>query len=163
MLSLIRVDDRLIHGQVMAVWVRVLNITHIIVIDDETAGDSFSQQVMQVAMPAGIHLSITAVCNAAALLRAIADTKERALVLLRDIESAVRLHGLYPFTELNVGGSGMRQGRRLIWRSIALSPQQMYQLIALQDAGVDVYMQMIPSDEKRRQDSTAWRERTLDS
>jgi mannose/fructose/N-acetylgalactosamine-specific phosphotransferase system component IIB len=150
MISLIRIDDRLIHGQVMAVWARVLSVTHIVVADDGAAADSFSQQVMQLAVPSSITLVVTSVAGAAALLGKAAGDNTRTMVLLKSVESAGRLHASYAYAELNVGGIGMVPGRKLVWRSIAASPAELNQLRALSKAGVDVYWQMIPTDEKRR-------------
>ena len=157
MLSLIRVDDRLIHGQVMAVWVRALNINHILVIDNTTAADAFSQQVMQLAVPSTMRLSIYSVANAVAALHNAEISDDHVLVLLRDVESAADLQPLFRWTALNLGGSGMSAGRKLIWRSIALSNRQIKLLDRLQTDGVDVYLQMVPSDHKRRYSSIAWR------
>ena len=148
MISLIRVDDRLIHGQVMAVWVRTLSVTHILVIDDATFTDPFSQQVMQLAMPPRMSLTISSIDTAAEhLSRASGDTS-RTLVLLRNVDSAVQLHSRFAYKELNIGGVGMAEGRQLVWRSIALSSAEMRQLKALRDAGVNVYLQMIPTDQR---------------
>jgi PTS system mannose-specific IIB component len=154
MISLIRIDDRLIHGQVMAVWVRALSVTHILVIDDATAADAFTRQVMHLAMPAGMALTIStlgdAACDGAAgHLARFARDSSRTLVLLKSVSVAKQLHAHFPFNELNVGGIGMAPGRRLIWRSIAASQEEIDQLKALSDAGVDVYLQMIPADPRQ--------------
>jgi PTS system mannose-specific IIB component len=149
MISLIRIDDRLIHGQVMAVWARVLNTTHILVIDDDSAADAFAQQVMQLAMPAGMHLRVSRVDDSAPLLTFAAQDASRTLILLKDVHTAVRVHRLYPYRELNVGGIGMAPGRQMLWRSIAAAPDEVQQLRSLTAQGVDVYLQMVPGDEKR--------------
>ncbi len=146
MISLIRVDDRLIHGQVMTVWVRHLSATHILVIDDATAADLFSRQVMQLAMPRGMALTISPLATAPEQLRDAAENASRTLVLLRSVDAAVQLYSRFPYTELNVGGMGMTPGRKLLWRSIAASAEEVAQLSDLQKAGVDVYLQMIPAD-----------------
>ncbi|HEY3343213.1 MAG TPA: PTS sugar transporter subunit IIB [Anaerolineae bacterium] len=145
---MIRIDDRLIHGQVMAVWVRTLGVTHILVIDDATAADPFSRQVMQLAMPPTITLTISSIADAAGHLSRVAADTARTLVLLGSVAAASAVYQRYPFKELNVGGVGMSGGRKLIWRSIAASANEMAQLHALRDAGVYVYLQMIPADQR---------------
>jgi D-glucosaminate-specific PTS system IIB component len=150
MISLIRIDDRLIHGQVMAVWARVLSLDHIIVADDATAADAFSQQIMRLAMPPTIRLSVASIADASGLLKTAEVDASRTLILLRSVEAAARLYEDYCFRHLNVGGIGMTPGRKLLWRSIAASPEEVVSLRKLKRAGVDVYLQMIPSDEKRR-------------
>jgi D-glucosaminate PTS system EIIB component len=149
MISLIRIDDRLIHGQVMAVWVRALRITNIVVADDATAVDPFTRQIMQLAMPTYIQLGIASLDEAAMQLMTAQSDPTRTLVLLKDVASAFHLHRGYPYKELVVGGIGMAPGRRLVWKSIAISPVEIDQLKTLQDSGVDVYFQMIPNEEKR--------------
>ena len=151
MIELIRIDDRLAHGQVMAVWAPALNIDHLLVADDETAGDAFARQVMQLAMPRGMTLIVDTIAGAGPRLAAAARDTHRWLVLLRDVASAIRLRKAYPFDALNVGGIGMMPGRRLVWRSIALSPEEAAALRALRAQGVDVYLQMLPSDPKKRE------------
>ncbi|MCL5997958.1 MAG: PTS sugar transporter subunit IIB [Chloroflexi bacterium] len=150
MISLIRIDDRLIHGQVMAVWARVLNIDQILVADDATAADPFTQQIMQLAMPASIQLRVATVEVAASLLAQAETDTTHTLVLLKSVDAAARLYKSYRYGELNVGGIGMAPGRKLIWRSIAASGGELKSLQQLRDLGVDVYWQMIPTDEKRR-------------
>ncbi len=152
MISLIRVDDRLIHGQVMAVWVRALNITHIIVVDDDTAADLFSQQVMRLAIPQGMALTISPLSTATESLRKATKDGSHTLVLIRSIDTAVKLFDHFPYKDLNVGGIGMSPGRKLLWRSIAASQQEVDQLRGLRDAGVNVYLQMIPSEPRRSLD-----------
>ena len=150
MIDLIRIDDRLVHGQVMAVWVRGLSIRHIFVADDETAGDSFSRQVMQLAMPKGVMLTVATVEDAGRQLASMPADGVHRLVLLRSVDAAVRLHRAFPFTSLNVGGIGMMPGRKLLWRSIAMSPDEVAALRSLRQQGVDVYLQMIPTDPRKR-------------
>jgi mannose/fructose/N-acetylgalactosamine-specific phosphotransferase system component IIB len=162
MLSLIRVDDRLIHGQVMAVWVRALSINHILVIDNITAADAFSQQVMQLAVPTSIKLHIHSIANAALALQNAEASADHVLVLLRDVETAAEIHTLFHLPAINLGGSGMSAGRKLVWRSIALSHRQIELLEKMQTDGVDVYLQMVPSEHKRRYSSEAWRALTHD-
>lgn len=149
MVDLVRIDDRLVHGQVMAAWARALRTTHILVADDDSAADDFARQIMQLAMPAHIALTVDAVDGAASRLPALAADASRTLVLLRSVAAAERLHGLWPFAALNVGGIGMAPGRGLVWRSIAASPQEVAGLQRLRAQGVDVYLQMVPGDTKQ--------------
>ncbi len=150
MISLIRVDDRLIHGQVMAVWVRLLSINRILVADDEAAADAFSRQIMQLAMPSSTLLSVTPIDEAASQLPTIETDPSHTLVLLRTVAAAAQLHLRYAYRTLNIGGIGMAPGRKPLWRSIAASASEVEMLSQLRRDGVDVYLQMIPSDVKKR-------------
>jgi mannose/fructose/N-acetylgalactosamine-specific phosphotransferase system component IIB len=149
MLALIRIDDRLIHGQVMAVWVRRLGINRIVVIDDDSAADPFANQLMHLAMPAGVTLSVHLVNAGAAALAQIAVDHTRTLVLFRTVEAAVTVNREFRLAHVNVGNLAMRAGRTLLWRTVAVTPAELQALRTLESDGVKVYLQMVPTDPQR--------------
>ncbi|MCS7061966.1 MAG: PTS sugar transporter subunit IIB, partial [Anaerolineae bacterium] len=112
--------------------------------------DAFARHIMQAAMPKGITLAVDSIAGAGPILNAAAQDAHRWLVLLRSVEGAIRLHAVFPFKTLNVGGVGMAPGRRLVWRSISLSPDEIAALRDLQTQGVDVYLQMTPGEPQKR-------------
>ncbi len=148
MVALVRVDDRLIHGQVTAVWCRAWNLDRIIVVDDEVAADPFMQEVYRLAAPAGIQVQVVSLEDAVPLLRQEAeDGGHRTMVLLRSVAGAVALYEQgFSFPALNVGGIGMGPGRRPLWRNIAASPQEIALLERLAQRGVEVTLQPVPDD-----------------
>jgi PTS system mannose-specific IIB component len=149
MLLLCRLDDRLIHGQVMAVWVRQLRVDHIIVVDDASASDEFARDLMHAAMPVGITLHLCGLEAAPVIISTLAASDAaRALLLFKRVADAVAVHARFPLPHLNVGNLGMRHDRALIWRSVAASPSELDELRRLESHGVAVYLQMIPSDAK---------------
>ena len=64
-----RIDDRLIHGQVMTAWVKSYPINHILIVDDELAKNQFMLNIYKAAMPAGIKVSITSKAGGVELLK----------------------------------------------------------------------------------------------
>jgi mannose/fructose/N-acetylgalactosamine-specific phosphotransferase system component IIB len=148
MILLTRLDDRLIHGQVMAVWVRHLNIDTILVIDDDSADDDFSRKLMHMAMPKGIALTISRVADAAAHIARIAENEARALLLFKDVQSLATVHAAVGLAHINVANLGMQPGRSLLWRSVATSAEELALLRQIESSGAHVYLQMVPSDRK---------------
>lgn len=55
---LARVDDRLIHGEVVSVWTPSLNVNRIIVVDDEVAADKFNKRVIKALAPNGVKVNV---------------------------------------------------------------------------------------------------------
>jgi mannose/fructose/N-acetylgalactosamine-specific phosphotransferase system component IIB len=150
MLLLCRLDDRLIHGQVMAVWVRQLRIDQIIVVDDASANDDFARELMHAAMPAAITLHLCGLEDAPGIINTLATSDTaRTLLLFKRVADAVAIHARFPLPHLNVGNLGMRHDRTLIWRSVAASESELDELRRLESHGVAVYLQMIPNDSKR--------------
>ena len=139
-----RIDDRLIHGQVMTGWSKVYQATRIFVVDDKTAQDQFLCQVMKMAVPRDYDVHIYTVEQA---LEAIAnDPPElRTIVLAKTPDVMQRLlEGGAPMKELNLGGMGYVAGRKMILRNIQVSPEELEQLKAIAAKGIRVFCQIVP-------------------
>lgn len=60
MIIQIRVDDRLIHGQIAVVWSKQFNTTHMVVANDKAAKNEVQQMTLKMATPNGIKVLIEA-------------------------------------------------------------------------------------------------------
>lgn len=114
---LARVDDRLIHGQVMTAWIQYTGGNHIVIVDDVTAQDDFTKQIMQMAVPAGIKLDIYNVQEAPQKINANQTDKLIILaktpqVFLQLIQAQVALPGVI------IGGMGANKGRQKVYKNI---------------------------------------------
>lgn len=144
---LVRVDDRLIHGQVVAVWLRALPADRILVIDDTTANDAFLREVLVLAAPPGVPVEVLGVADGAPRARELAASPERAYLLLRTPATALALRQAgVEFEALNVGGLGMKPGRRSIHRTIAASPEELEAMRRLEELGTHVELRIVPDD-----------------
>ncbi len=140
-----RVDNRLVHGQILEVWVPKLSAEVIVVADDEVATNTLMRSAMQIALPRQMRLLVARVEDVAA---AVQDAGPgRALVLFRDIKEAVRAHdaGL-AFTALDVGNVHFMPGRKPITPSIYLAQDEIEALGKLAATGVQVEIRTLPSD-----------------
>ena len=82
-LRLVRIDDRLIHGQVVAGWLRALGGKRIVIVDDATARDEFLREVLTLAAPQGVPVEVLDVARGAARCLELAATPEPVIVLAR--------------------------------------------------------------------------------
>ncbi|MBU5435076.1 PTS sugar transporter subunit IIB [Pseudoflavonifractor sp. MSJ-37] len=139
-----RIDDRLIHGQVMTGWSKVYQATRIFVVDDNTAKDQFLCQVMKMAVPKDYDVSIFTVEQALEAIKN--DPPElRTIVLAKTPEVMQKLlDGGVEMKELNLGGMGFVAGRKMILRNIQVSPAELDQLKAIAAKGVRVFCQIVP-------------------
>lgn len=144
---LARVDDRLIHGQVVVKWLRARPCDQILISDDEVSQDQFLQRVLALAAPKGVHVVAKSVDQTVDYLENGA-AGQRVMLLLRQPETAARLvdRGL-SLPALNVGGQAPAPGSQRIYKSVALSADQMRSLGQLADAGTRVYFQSVPEPE----------------
>ncbi|MFN2433130.1 MAG: PTS system mannose/fructose/N-acetylgalactosamine-transporter subunit IIB [Gemmatimonadota bacterium] len=140
---LFRVDDRLIHGQVILGWGRRFRPQRLIVVDDRIAGDPWERELLGSAAPPEVAAEFLSVGAAARALRADGGP-ETAFVLLETPRSAVRLaEAGYVVPELNLGGLHREGGLRLT-AYLFLSPDDVAAVRALHAAGTRVYAQDVP-------------------
>ena len=145
---LVRIDDRLIHGQIMTQWSRLYSPTEIMVVDDETCRDSFMTEVLLMAVPKEFKAVVADVDRAAEYLLQEAG-EERILMLVKVPETVEALvdRGV-EIRALNVGGMCKRAGRSTLYRNISSSPAVNETLLRLQKRGVRVYVQVVPEDKE---------------
>lgn len=146
-LSLVRVDDRLIHGQVIAVWYRALGAGVIVVADDETATDEFLKDVLILAAPHGVDVEVYTVDEAAARITELAESSDRTFVLVRSPISVLRMveQGV-PIPLLNIGGMGAASNRSKLYRNISASASEIEAMHELERRGTKVEIRIVPDD-----------------
>lgn len=140
-----RVDDRLIHGQVVVGWRQHLRFQEIWVVDDGLAADPFMGDVLRLAAPAEVVVQVRTVAQAAAALAA--DPERRTLLLFKEPQVALALvEAGARLAQLNVGNLAARPGSRRAWQSISLTETHMAALDALAGRGISISFQATPDD-----------------
>jgi mannose/fructose/N-acetylgalactosamine-specific phosphotransferase system component IIB len=140
----VRVDDRLIHGQVVVAWRNYLRFDTIFVVDDEVAGDPYLRDVLCLAAPAGLTVGVYTTAGAVSTLTASAVGQ---IVLLKRPETALALAKAgVPLPQLNVGNIAAAPGSRRVVGSISLTPAHVAALDALAGRGVCITFQATPDD-----------------
>ena len=144
-IALYRIDDRLVHGQVMTAWTRIFNITKIIVVDDATAKNAFLCDVMKMAVPSGCSVQILSVADAVPVLQASEKSDEKTIVL---VKAPIALRALIDqgivIKEINVGNVGAGPGRKAVMRSTQLTKDEFDTLVGMSAQGIHIYFQMLP-------------------
>ncbi|MCX5784803.1 MAG: PTS sugar transporter subunit IIB [Elusimicrobia bacterium] len=147
-ITLYRIDDRLVHGQVVEAWVPYLHAGEIAVISDDIAHDAMRQTIMRFAAPEGVGLKILPVAEAPAYLLTAEASASNMLVLLPGLAEAVDLikKGV-KITKLNVGGMHYSAGKNLsIGKAIFLNDADCAALRFLSDSNVIIEGRGVPSD-----------------
>ncbi|NPV69230.1 MAG: PTS sugar transporter subunit IIB [Firmicutes bacterium] len=145
--GLVRIDDRLVHGQVMAVWCKTLGTNRIVIADDDVAEDSFLQKVMRLAAPPGVKVEVYSVSDSVGILSAPEAQNPRTTVLVKNPRNAAALVRAGVKIEcLNVGGMGARPGRKQLFRNVSASPEEVELLKEIQASGVEVVFRIVPDE-----------------
>lgn len=142
-----RIDDRLIHGQVVIGWGRSLDIERIVLVDDVVATNDWEQELYCMGVPEGMAVEFRSVGEATALLRDWAAGAERVAILTGDVHSMVQLAGAAPdlVASVNLGGIHHRAGRVQRAAYVYLSAEEFEELAALMSSGVSVTAQDVPT------------------
>ena len=143
---LFRVDERLIHGQVVVGWGSQLHPDRIIVVDDELATSDWEQELYCLGMPADVATEFLSVDDARAGIPGWLQDAARVFVLTRDVATMCRLArgGLLRGEEVNIGGIHHAPGRREVLPYVYLSVTEMDALRELADEGVEVSARDLP-------------------
>jgi D-glucosaminate PTS system EIIB component len=146
-LKLVRVDDRLIHGQVVAIWLKALGAKRIVIVDDRTAKDDFLREVLMLSSPKGVPVEIHTLEAGIARVKEVAAEADPAFVLVRTPLTALRLREAgVEFPVLNVGGIGAGPGRKSLYRNISASPEELDAMRKLETMGTSVELRIVESD-----------------
>ena len=144
--ALFRIDDRLIHGQVVVGWGQPLDVSFIVLVDDEVRGSEWEQDLYRMGVPPQIDVVFASVEEAAQRLPAWEAEARVGILLVGDIETAAALVAKSDRVKrLNVGGVHHRAGRTERLRFVYLSDDEAARLKGLAAAGVEVTAQDVPT------------------
>lgn len=146
---LTRVDDRLVHGQVMTSWVKATGANKIMVVDDGVAQDELMKTVLKGVVPSQVKLGIFSVAKAVdRMVKGFKDT-DKVIMLVKTPETVWRMQQAgVEFKTLNIGGMGIRSDRTTLYQIIAASESEREAIKSLIDAGCDVTIQITADDAK---------------
>lgn len=147
MLLLCRVDDRLIHGQVVLGWGRPLGLERIILVDDEVAANEWEQELYRMAVPAGIEVVFASVANAGRDLGAWHRDARRTALLTGGIEAMASLHAADgdAMHRINLGGVHHKPGRSERLPYLYLTDTELAMLHRLAAEGAEIGAQDVPT------------------
>jgi PTS system mannose-specific IIB component/fructoselysine and glucoselysine-specific PTS system IIB component len=145
-LELYRIDDRLIHGQVVVGWGQPLDVQFIVLVDDEVAASDWEQELYRMGVPPEMEVYFESVSSAVQRLPAFQADRRAGILLTGDIMTMSRLareSGL--IRSINLGGVHHRPGRVQRLRYLFLSGEEEQELKALAANGATITAQDVPA------------------
>lgn len=147
-LVLYRIDDRLIHGQVVVGWGQPLNVGFIVLVDDEVAGSEWEQELYRMGVPPGLQVYFDTPDAAIAAIPGYRKDERPGILLTPDIATMRTLVDAGVVESVNVGGLHHRAGRFQRLRYVFLTPEEETELRAMGATGVEVFGQDVPGASK---------------
>jgi PTS system mannose-specific IIB component len=150
MVVLARIDDRLIHGQVVEGWVNYLKATWVIVADDAVARNPVQRSIMEIAVPEGLRVFIGTVDEVCSKLRTPALAKERIILLFSRPRDVVRyLEAAEGCAVVNIGGMRFVPGKRKVLDVLAVDDADLDALREILRRGTRVEVQTVPTEKPK--------------
>jgi len=152
MISLVRIDDRLLHGQVAYGWTSSLGVNVILVVNDEAKNDQMKAMALNLAKPNQVKLYIRGVEESGEIVRRFAEAKKsKVLVLVKNSADALALvqssGGV--IQTINVGGMRYSEGKRKLTDLVAVDHQDVENFKKMQEHGVELEFRALPRDKMK--------------
>lgn len=145
----VRIDERLIHGQVAAFWTNKLSVGRIIVVNNDAIKNEVQKMALKMATPVGVKLSIISVETAAKNLLARKYEGQRVMIIVKEPKTLYELldKGV-KLEEINVGNMSTKTGSTQVKKSVSVTKEDVEYFKKISDMGVRVVAQMVPTEDK---------------
>ena len=149
MLKLLRIDDRLIHGQVAFSWVAATNVSRIIVGNDEYANNKMLKMTLSIGKPPNIKMDVLQLIETIELLNSGNVNLEKTMVVVKDVEDALTLcKKVDDIERVCLGGVRDGNGKKLVHSQVFLSTEEIEMIKEMIELGKDVFAQDVPANSK---------------
>jgi len=143
---LTRIDNRLLHGQVIQAWLPYLSVSELVVADDRAASDPALKELYSLGIPGGVDFKVIPILGLP-VWAAGRNQDKNALVLMADVYDAVRAYMAgYRFGSLNIGNVHSMPGRLPVSDGIYLSVPELKALYRFMRRGIIVEVRKVPGD-----------------
>lgn len=148
-IKLVRLDFRLIHGQVIAKWFGQIMGNEIVIIDDDLSQDSFMASIYEMSAPVDSKVHVYSVEDAVKKVEEGTFASGKVLVLFKNVDQVFKaVEKGFKIDELQIGGLGSAPGRINVYGSITLDDHDASLLKKIADQGTNIYLQQVPEEAK---------------
>ncbi len=150
MITLLRVDHRLLHGQVAFSWTQYVGADCILIANDSVPGDELRKTTIKLAKPPSVKLVIKNVNDSIEAIKSGVTDKYNLFIVVESVNDAWRIaSAIDEIKSINLGGIKAKEGSKNISKAINLLPTEIEQLQQLVGKGVEVEIRQVPNDRKQ--------------
>ena len=148
-ISLARIDDRLIHGQVVTSWSKETRCERIIVVNDEVAADVMRKTLLEQVAPPGVKSSVMGIDKAIRVFNNPNYADVNTMLLFTNPTDVLRMvEGGVALKSINIGGMSFKEGKKQIAGTISVNDQDIEAFKKLNEKGIELEIRKVPSDSK---------------
>jgi mannose/fructose/N-acetylgalactosamine-specific phosphotransferase system component IIB len=148
--SMIRIDDRLIHGQVTTAWLRVYSSDIIIIANDRISKDPTMKMIFSINTIPGKQIKLLSILDTVQYLQGEGEKLKVFLITPSPVDVVALMDAGLPVTKINIGGLQGRPGARGIAKVVFALEAELQAFKELDSRGVDMEVQMVPTDRVAR-------------
>lgn len=150
MVKLLRIDDRLLHGQVAFAWTKSLGVDAIIVANDDVVKDDLIKMSIKMAAPPDVKLAIRSIDDAVKLVEHPKTKDMSIFIVVKNTRDALRLaERVQMIQHINVGGIKKEDGKQMLTRAVFVSDEDIQVINKLLEMGKEVEIRQVPTDSKK--------------
>lgn len=150
MLKAVRIDHRLLHGQVAFSWTKFLEADCILLASDDLMKDELKMSAMRLAKPTGIKLVMKSIDDSIQALTSGVTEKYKLFLIVESVEDAYRLtRGVSAIRSVNIGGMKAREDRKQIAKAVFVNDDDVAMLKEMDKEGIELEVRLVPSDAKQ--------------
>ena len=150
-INLVRLDYRLLHGQVVFSWVTKVGAERIIVVDNDAAGDEVKKSALRLAKPSGVRLNVFTVERALAKMAKLNTLGENVMFVFGNTRELLEFNRSYKFEAVNLGATANHDGAEQVGgsdSSVFFDASQKADVNELLKLGVELYVQQTPTQKR---------------
>lgn len=150
-INLVRLDYRLLHGQVVFSWVTKVGAERIIVVDDDAASDDVKKSALRLAKPSGVRLNVFSVERALSKMTKLNTLGENVMFVFGNTRELLEFNRSYKFEAVNLGATANHDGADQVGgsdSSVFLDAAQKADVNELLELGISVYVQQTPTQKR---------------
>lgn len=149
MIKLLRVDHRLLHGQVAFSWTQELGVDCILIANDDVPNNEIRKTAMKLAKPQGVKLVIKNISDSIKALKSGVTDKYKLFIVVESVADAYSLATAYPqINHINLGGTKPADGTKQISKAINVTNEDESKLKELVNQGCEIEIRQVPNDKK---------------
>lgn len=152
--ALVRIDSRLLHGQVATAWTKAVQPTRIIVVSDAVSKDELRKKLIEQAAPPGVKANVIPIAKLIEVAKDPRFGNTKALLLFENPQDVVRaIEGGVDIKEVNVGSMAHSVGKVLVNKVLSMDAKDVEAFETMKKAGVKFDVRKVPNDNKDNMDA----------
>lgn len=148
MLKIVRLDDRLVHGQLLNNWCTYENITEIIVVNEEVASNSIRKTFMEISVPEDIKIIFCGTLKALEIYEEECEYENVIMVFGNPFEVLEFIEGGGKISSLNIGGISFKKNKEKVSTTLYVDEQEIEALKRITNYNVEIEIRILPTDKK---------------